>query len=188
MRVFIIIAMALIAATLVWWKALPESRSDETPPSHSPPPTATHTNPTEIFEKAFWRRPTAEDHILNAERREWSDANGLQKWQWFIAVRPSPGLVKHLREDNVFGLVPTDFVPRHVGDPSWFNFESKTADVLRAPRGDMRLIFNKADQTLLATASGTGFRPGAPEPQNVIPSEKTVRRLPTTPPPDPSGN
>ena len=30
----------------------------------------TNDDPQEVFQRAFWRRPTAEDRILHAERRE----------------------------------------------------------------------------------------------------------------------
>lgn len=32
----------------------------------------TITDPVKVFQAAFWRRPSAEDVILNAERREWN--------------------------------------------------------------------------------------------------------------------
>ena len=63
-------------------------------------------DPVKIFQRACWASPTSEDTILHAERREWSDAEGVLKWEWFLVVEPSPALLKRLRDDNVFGLVP----------------------------------------------------------------------------------
>ena len=40
----------------------------------------------EVFKRAFWRRPSAEDRILQAERHEWHDAEGVSRWQWFLIV------------------------------------------------------------------------------------------------------
>ena len=70
------------------------------------PPTSIDNEPVRIFQRAFWVRPTPADKILHAERREWKDADGVQKWQWFLVVVPSPALLKRLRDDNAFGLMP----------------------------------------------------------------------------------
>ena len=49
----------------------------------------------EVFKRAFWRRPSAEDRILQAERHEWHDAEGVSRWQWFLIVDPSPALLQY---------------------------------------------------------------------------------------------
>jgi hypothetical protein len=49
-------------------------------------PTKTMTDAEEIFKRAFWRRPENDDKLLHALRHEWSDADGLQRWQWFLVV------------------------------------------------------------------------------------------------------
>jgi hypothetical protein len=46
------------------------------PPESLHPPSdqlvlKTLTDPTLVFQKAFWRRPESDDKILHAERREW---------------------------------------------------------------------------------------------------------------------
>lgn len=79
----------------------------------------TNTDAAAVFQRAFWRRPGAEDVIKNAERREWIDApqaagsgpgsdgsggsagsagsaGGVRKWQWFIEVKPGAGLRDYL--------------------------------------------------------------------------------------------
>jgi hypothetical protein len=168
-----------------WWLASPENRSDKSDEAHrayKSPPTTTLTDSTTVFEKAFWKHPTADDHILHAERREWSDAAGVQKWQWFIAVQPSPQLVKHLRDDNAFNLVPATEALIDSA-PSWFATGGK---VLQSLQGNMRLIFNDKANTLYATDSGGGFKAGAPEPaKNIPPTASVPSRLPPTPPPNP---
>lgn len=55
-----------------------------TPPPDVPSdtsPTTTLSDPVAVFQRAFWKRPAADDKILHAERREWSGADGVQKWQ-----------------------------------------------------------------------------------------------------------
>jgi hypothetical protein len=149
-------------------------------------PSSTISDPTEVFQKAFWKRPTANDHILHAERREWSDAHGVKQWQWFIAVQPSPELVKHLRDDNAFNLRRSKGLQPVENSPEWFRFKADGAEAFEAPRGTMQLSFRASDNVLYATDAGGGFHAGAPEP---LP--KTTRpmvsmgRLPTTHPPDP---
>ncbi|MFT4640024.1 MAG: hypothetical protein ACI8T1_003349 [Verrucomicrobiales bacterium] len=118
----------------------------------------------EVFQRAFWKRPTPHDKILHAERREWSDSDGTEQWQWFIVVEPSPELLKHLREDNAFGLSVAGTAPIPSAAPSWFTFEQDDVDILQAPRGNMRLFFSKAKDLLYATDTGGVFRPGVSEP------------------------
>ena len=88
MRAFIVIAVAVLLASLGYYVLVPHHAPLELPaasPAYEPP-TTTISDATEVFQKAFWKRPTAADKILNAERREWADADGVKRWQWFIAV------------------------------------------------------------------------------------------------------
>lgn len=149
------------------------------------PPTLTMGESDEIFKKAFWRRPASDDEILHAERYEWSDEDGLLRWQWFIVVKASPGLIKYLRDDNAFGLVPASSKVR-VGDaPAWFDFDPEDVNTLQAPLGGMCLLFSKTGNTLYATASGRGFTKGAPEPAPAVQRAPAPGRIPNTPPPRP---
>lgn len=151
----------------------------------SPPWTVT-SDPVKIFQKAFWRSPAAEDEILHGERREWLGEDGVGKWQWFLVVKPSPELVKYLRDDNAFGLVSADAMPELVDPPAWFTFKSHEVELLKAPTANLSLIFSKTGDLLYATDSGDGFRPGAPETgTSVHESPSSSGRLPTTPPPNP---
>jgi hypothetical protein len=147
------------------------------------PPTKMVTDAEEIFKRAFWRRPENDDELLHAVRHEWNDADGLQRWQWFLVVKASPKLIKDLRDDNAFGLVPGSSVSRNPEAPNWFMFKPDDFSIFRSPHSGMRLMFSKTDNTLYATDSGRGFTKGAPEPAKPLPQASTPGRLPTTLPP-----
>ena len=189
MKPGLVIPWALAAAAaiaLIGYRAHRPDGPDSARPPDPNPPTATLTDPVEVFQKAFWKRPAATDKILHAERREWSDANGLTQWQWFIAVQPSPELVKHLREDNAFGLVPDTRMPELKAAPPWFPPTADAGEGLRSPSGSMLLWFRSSDGQLFATDAGGGFRPGAPAPGDAAAATAlTTGRLPDGPPPNP---
>jgi hypothetical protein len=139
-----------------------------------------------IFQRAFWASPTSEDTILHAERREWSDADGVLKWEWFLVVEPSPALLKRLRDDNAFGLVPAASAATIGNAPGWFRFEAGEVSVLKSPQGNLQLMFSLNDRALYATDSGLGFRRGALEPVKPAPQPAPAPgRLPITLPPRP---
>jgi hypothetical protein len=149
-------------------------------------PTKIENDPVKIFQRAFWTSPTSEDTILHAERREWSDADGLEKWEWFLVVKPSPSLLKRLRDDNAFGLFPAASAAAIGNAPEWFRFDADEVSVLKSPSAKLQLMFSKDHQTLYATDAGLGFRPGAPEVIKPTPQQAPVPgRLPTSPPPHP---
>jgi hypothetical protein len=87
----------------------------------------------------------------------------VSKWQWFLVVEPAPALVKHLREDNAFSLVPATTVSAIPEAPAWFAFKPGDVEILQGPNGNMRLFFSKTKRLLHATGSGGGFHPGATE-------------------------
>lgn len=151
------------------------------------PPTSIDNEPVRIFQRAFWVRPTSSDKILHAERREWKDTDGVQKWQWFLVVEPSDSLLKRLRDDNAFGLMPAAAVSPPTDAPGWFVFNKDGVSVLQAPQGKLQFIFSNDKRTLYATDSGHGFRAGAPEPIKPAPPPQTPvpGRLPNTRPPLP---
>jgi hypothetical protein len=161
-------AAPMTPSTIVWRQAAP---------------TTTVTDAEEIFKRAFWRLPSSEDEILQAERHEWRDADGLQRWQWFLVVKASPKLIKDLRDDNAFGLVPGSVGSLNPEAPDWFVFKPDDFSVFRSPHSGMRLMFSKTDNTLYATDSGRGFTKGAPEPAKQAAPASAPGRLPTTPPP-----
>lgn len=124
-------------------------------------PTSRSTAPDEVFHKAFWQRPTVDDRILHAERREWVDEGGLQKWQWFLVVDASPALLKRLREDNVFGLRAVGEAPAWRNAPEWFRIPPSGVEFMTSATGAFCLILEPTGRRIYATDSGNGFRPGA---------------------------
>ncbi|MFT5191293.1 MAG: hypothetical protein ACI9DF_006049 [Verrucomicrobiales bacterium] len=72
--------LELIAALLTRCGSKPES------------PTVADEAAIEVFQRAFWKRPTSEDKILHAERREWTGDDGQLQWHWFLVVELSPEL------------------------------------------------------------------------------------------------
>lgn len=191
MKKLVIACLSVLVGGLGYYVVSPELATPVTdsPPasheSHPPdPPTSTLTDPVEVFQKAFWKRPASGDRILNAERREWSDSGGIKRWQWFIEVEPSPGLVKYLREDNAFALVPVATVSPVSDSPAWFRFSPEDVEALATPQGKMQLFFSKSKSRLYATDGGGGFQSGLPEAARIGPSEKsTSGRIPATSPP-----
>ena len=202
MKKFQLLLIALAIVPLAWlgWRrsaappAPPAPRVQHvdkasTTASKEDPPTQIENDPVKIFQRAFWASPTPEDEILHAERREWIDSDNVQKWQWFLVVKPSPALLKRLRDDNAFGLMPAAAANLPSDAPEWFAFNKDEVSVLKSLQAQLQLIFSKDHHTLYATDSGLGFRAGVPEPVRPSPPSSTSRaipgRLPSTHPPRP---
>jgi hypothetical protein len=194
MRRRVVIVVTLLAVLLLWlvwrWQDGRRKPPVEQPSLEAPkvdPPTKVESDPVKVFQRAFWASPTDDDEILHAERREWSDTQGVRKWQWFLVVEPSAALLKRLRDDNAFGLAPASSAADIADAPKWFAFDAKEIVVMKSPSSEMQLIFSKGGKLLHATDSGLGFRPGAPEPAKQAPlsSAPAPGRLPSTPPPTP---
>ena len=186
--------LATFAVLLLLWLGWHGMRGHRVPHVDQPspeavksdPPTSIQNDPVKIFQRAFWASPTSEDTILHAERREWSDADGVLKWEWFLVVEPSPALLKRLRDDNAFGLVPAASAATIGNAPGWFRFEAGEVSVLKSPQGNLQLIFSLNDRALYATDSWLGFRRGALESVKPAPQPAPAPgRLPSTPPPRP---
>lgn len=186
MKAFVVIAIALTVGFIGWRMASP--KADPTHPSDlsdgpkQPPPTTTLTDPITVFQKAFWKRPTSEDHILHAERREWQSQDGLSKWQWFISVQPSSAIVDHLITNNAFMLRRSE-PPSKL--PESFPKSAEGYEAYTNATGAFLILWDKEKNLLHATDSGSGFRSGAPEPAKAITAAQPEGRLPTTPPPKP---
>ncbi len=124
-------------------------------------------SPEEIFRRAFWRRPTAADRIVHADRREWSDrAQHVQRWQWFLQLEPGADLLHALRDPSTFGLIRSAgsaaTVPAAIaGAPGWFPAPAQLTgcEILRAPAGGLTLYYRAQDNVLFATDAGRGFAP-----------------------------
>lgn len=186
MKALVFIATALAVGFIGWRMASPEKTSDRSHTTsltyNSPPPTTTLTDPTEVFQKAFWKHPTPEDDILRAERKEWADNNGLSKWQWFLSVKPSAALVEHLITQNAFMLRRSE-PPSKL--PEGFPESAKGYEAYTNASGAFLILWDKEENLLHATDSGSGFRPGAPEPVKAVVTTPPEGRLPVTPPPNP---
>lgn len=125
------------------------------------------TDPAEVFTRALWRRPSADDRILHAERREWTidEAGGVAHWQWFLAVEPGAALTTWLRDENPFSLHPRAGAPAPAidGAPAWFPRDFADYDVRAGGSGgNMVFLFSRTDGAFYATSSGAGFARGAP--------------------------
>ena len=131
------------------------------------------TNPADVFSRALWRRPSAGDNILHAERREWTEgsADGPAHWQWFLDVEASPELLTWLKEKNPFSLRPADKVNPEA-PPAWWP-EDLSAWEIRSggAGGGFTLLFSRNSHRLCATDSGSGFTPAAPVPGSASPQK-----------------
>ena len=143
------------------------------------------TEGEEIFSRAFWRRPNPEDNILQAERRQWSDEEGVRRWQWFLVVEASPSLIGYLLDENAFGLRSTDEVTTFAEVPQWFQYEPMEVSTFASRQSGLYLMYRKADNTLYATGSGTGFTKAVAEPARSAGKVSSQGRLPPTSPPKP---
>jgi len=125
---------------------------------------AQQADAAEVFRRAFWRQPSKQDVISNAERREWSESGGqqLRRWQWFLEVTPGPELLEVLRDETKFGLVlnPT---PRSwsalAPPPHWFPRRDSFGgyQVYQSPRGGMTLFHLPGENLLFACDEGHGM-------------------------------
>lgn len=148
-----------------------------------PSPTAIQTDPVEVFQKAFWKRPTDADKILHAERREWTEVGDIKKWEWFLVVEPSPTLFKYLIEENAFNLPASQTAPPPVGAPTWFKYDSTQFQTIGATRAGLKISFDKTTKLLYATDSGGGFQSGTPEKSPIAAQAPAASRIPLTSPP-----
>jgi hypothetical protein len=193
----------VVVGTLIWF-GLPKDpattkttsaetgQGTETPFTSSDPELAQlslqrETDQTEIFRRAFWRNPGPEDKIRQAERREWSAASGVQRWDWFIAVDASESLTTYLLEQNPFQLNAISELQTFSEVPAWFPVTSAGFELHQSLNGEMTILFNPATWQLYATSKGHGFRPGAPEAEApaATPQNQSPGRLPNQAPPMP---
>ncbi|MES2705814.1 MAG: hypothetical protein V4726_04350 [Verrucomicrobiota bacterium] len=159
-----VIAAGTVAALLRGTRPLPESASTAPP---MPPMAGTLTrgeDPKAVFQRAFWRRPAEEDHILHAERREWADeGKETTHWQWFIAMEPGAAFTAWLKESNPFALqLRRENVSfrTHANVPAWFPAAAApdAYEIHQAEGGQMTLLFSRQQNLLYATDAGKGFQ------------------------------
>lgn len=124
------------------------------------------TDPAAVFQKAFWRRPAPDDKILHAERREWTaPADGVRKWQWFIAFHPGPQTREWIAS-NPFGLVPalSGSLASLENRPAWFPEPATDFRIQQDREGHLIWIQATEGSVLYATDSGFGFAVPAAKP------------------------
>ncbi len=186
-RSLVVITSALALGLGLWWLISSGDRGDTplatTVPAPPPPPPgnteeqATTAFPPElVFSRAFWRRPDPADQIRHAERREWSDPDGVTRWQFFLAVDPGPALSQWLAT-NPFSLVTVTTLERDIPDPpEWFpNPGTATGATLQqSASGNLVVITTSGGGTVFVTDHGRGFsRPvTAPAPDGGRPTRK----------------
>lgn len=189
------LSAAVLLAWLAFYMASPKAgRGDQASTRQSPalpPPTSTNTDAVQVFQRAFWKRPTEKDQILHAERREWADADGVDLWQWFIAVDPSDELARYLKEQNPFSLGPPQGKVRlpEGSRPQWFSTSADGFTVRQSQDGQMLFLIQPDTGRLFATSQGHGFAKSvevAPSRRPVAQNSATPGRLPATPPPNPN--
>lgn len=169
-RSLVVITGALALGLGLWWVISSGDRRD-TPlatgvPVPPPPPPgnaeeqATTAFPPElVFSRAFWRRPDPADQIRHAERREWSDPDGVTRWQFFLAVDPGPALSQWLAT-NPFSLVTVTTVERDIPDPpEWFPTPGTAtgATLQQSASGNLVVITTSGGGTVFVTDHGRGF-------------------------------
>ena len=114
-----------------------------------------------VFARALWRRPQPEDVIKNAERREWSDADGVTRWDWFLEVQPGPALRTWL-DTNPFSLhkseSPTPSIPpAEAPRPEWFPKEAAAFEVFVSSSSSFLMLRDPSSQKVYLSDSGGGL-------------------------------
>lgn len=134
-------------------------------PAAKPEPTVKlEKDAAAVFQRAFWRRPGPGDKVLHGERRDWMDASAaVQKWQWFVAVTPSPEFRRWLIEDNPFELTsvktPAEAPLPPEGAPAWFPAKAELDGFTqyRVRGGRFTVYLDTKANRIFATDSGAGF-------------------------------
>lgn len=181
-------AIALLAASVGLWfftRGGPAPAPVEPPAAAFPAPDVEVNDGAEVFRKAFWKQPFPSDRIIHAIRREWLDEEAVSRWDWFLEVEPSPEIIRHLREDNAFGLIRAASAEIPAEAPAWFTRETAGSQIFTSAGGGMQLIFTAGDTRLFANGSGGGFRRGVPEPAAPQLESNPTGRFPDSRPPVP---
>jgi len=119
----------------------------------------------DVFRRAFWRHPQADDKIVEAVRTESSGADGVSRWVWFMKIHPSAALLRDLRDPATFGLVATarpSALPEEISRPVWFPVARAGTgmEVLQHPTQPLTLQYHAEDNLLYASDHGRGFSKG----------------------------
>jgi hypothetical protein len=162
MKRFLVLLLVPAGAGLAWLAGGEWGRSDPGASGVAPgtgetsepdEPTSLVTDRVAVFQRMFWKRPTEADVIHHPERREWSDADGVQRWQSFLEVEPSQPLRRYLIEENAFSLRSVEAGEVPEGAPGWFEPEGQ---VWRTADSGMQLWLTEGGR-LFAASEGHGF-------------------------------
>jgi hypothetical protein len=179
--------MLLLGLSLGWWVVCFRDRGEPSSPAPvpeaGPPPRVpsppvpplpvtggdrdqaeTGFPPELVFARVFWRRPDAGDRILHAERREWSDGDGVTRWQVFLAVEPGPALAEWLAT-NPFSLVTVTALERDIPDPPpWFPKPAAAGLLQQSPVGNLVVMTASGGRTVFVSDHDRGFSRPVPVP------------------------
>lgn len=189
MKIFLVAIVSVTA--IVWISAIaltrPTANEEE---SSAPVAKWSHradkelTDAPEVFRQAFWAHPSKEDVIDHAVRLHWLDDGEVYKWQWYVQVQPSAGLVDRLITRNSFRLDSVTDVELPANPPTWFS-ALENSQKLSSRDGDMTILFDAESNLMVAYGQGKGFNQEVAEApaKPVREVEKLPRRLPNSRPP-----
>lgn len=146
-----LLILIVLLTGIAWWLSSPKHTSHESPEPHE-------THSPEIFQKVFWHQPTPEDHILHALKQPLPSQNGIPSWCWYITIKPSPDLLRHLLTENAFGLLAQS-APIPEAAPAWFPKSIEGHEIHRSPDSTFILLFNRQSNLLHAAKTAAEFRP-----------------------------
>ena len=114
-----------------------------------------------VFGRALWRRPQPDDVIKNAERRDWSDAEGVTRWDWFLEVQPGPALQEWL-DTNPFSLHKSEapqpvIPPAEAPRPEWFPKDAAAFDVFVSSSSSFLILREPVTRKVYLSDSGGGL-------------------------------
>jgi hypothetical protein len=183
MKSAVLILLAACLLALGGWQWLPVEKPPETTRTPAaevqklhPGTLAVQTDGVALFKKVFWRALQAEDRILHAERREWTEdaAHGVSRWQSFLCVEAGQDLLNYLKRDNAFGAHPASQIALQ-SPPVWFPTNLGDFDIFTT--GSLHFLFSRQDGRVYAADSGRGF---APAQTSIAPANTATSTLPPT--------
>ena len=148
----------------------------------------TTSNAEAVFRRAFWKHPSTDDKIMNATRYEWSDADGVAQWAWYLETELSSAMEDYLFGQNAFNLTRQESwnVPSSDALPDWFPRSAEGYEV-HASRGVEMVMLRDIDSgKVFAYSNGGGFSKSYKVPENTghLSANLNTGRLSPTSPPD----
>ncbi len=158
---------ALVSCVALWLhreSQPPRQTPAETAPAIPAPPAETLSRTLEfdaVFGRALWRRPQPDDLIKNAERRDWSDSEGVTRWDWFLEILPGASLQTWF-DTNPFSLRKIEgAVPQipaaEAARPEWFPKEASFFEVFQSSTSSFLMLRDPATKKIYLSDSGGGL-------------------------------